>query len=92
MAFATTAAIVGGLALGGGALAVEDFLQTSKTTSQGPVQPTLPTETAAASTATAAQTQARQSALSAGGNTNVTGGSGIIVGGDVSSVTLVGSS
>jgi len=57
-----------------------------------PASPTAPSTTTAAATATAAQTSQRQAALSSGGQTNVTSGSGIILGQDVSSVSLVGSS
>lgn len=57
-----------------------------------PGTPTTPSQNTAAQTATQAQTQQRQAALAAGGQTNVTGGSGIVLGSDVNSVTLVGAS
>ena len=57
-----------------------------------PGLPAIPSMDTASSTALDAQTQQRQSALRAGGQTNITGGSGIIIGSDVSSLTLVGSS
>lgn len=71
---------------------VSALTSSSKTASQGPAQATLPSETTASSSAQTAQTQSRQSALAAGGGTNVTSGSGIILGSDVSAITLVGSS
>jgi hypothetical protein len=82
-------AIIAAIAGGGIAEGISAIAGAGKNSQPAPAP--LPTETAAASTATAAQTQARQSALIAGGQTNVTEGSGIILGGDVSSVTLVGS-
>lgn len=84
VAIAESVAVVGGLVEGGIAL--------SQAGGNKPQSATLPSETAAANTAQAAQTQSRQAALAAGGSTNVTGGSGIILGSDISSVTLVGSS
>ena len=77
------AAVVGGVGIG---LGIEALNSAPKAPAQAP----LPTETAAANTASAAQTQQRQSALAAGAATNVTQGSGIILGSDVSSVSLVG--
>lgn len=85
-------AVIGAAVLAGGGIAEGINALTSTPKSPSVTAPTAPTETAAANTATAAQTQARQQALMAGGQTNVTGGSGIILGSDVHSVTLVGSS
>ena len=77
-----------GLAVGGAVAGIEALSSSPKS----PSQATLPSETAAANTAQAAQTQSRQAALAAGGSTNVTGGSGIILGSEVTSLSLVGSS
>lgn len=90
MAINIPAAIFIALAGAGVAEGVNALTSTPKSPSS--TAPALPSETAAASTAQAAQTQQRQSALAAGGQTNVTQGAGIILGSDVSSVTLVGSS
>jgi hypothetical protein len=64
---------------------------TSASKAQQPGMPAAPSMTEAQGTATEAQTEQRRSALAAGAGTNVTGGSGIILGGDISSATLVGS-
>ena len=63
--------------------------------SNKPDQPSLPTSpdmNSADKYAQDAQNNQRQIAIRAGGNTNITGGSGIILGSDISSVSLVGSS
>lgn len=65
-------------------------LETSGKNKQ-PALPAVPSLDSAATTAQGAQTTARQAALAGGGQTNITGGSGIILGSDVSSLTLVGS-
>jgi hypothetical protein len=77
----------------GGAFAIGEGINALTHSPKNPsdTAPTLPTEISASNTAQQAQTQQRQAALAAGGNTNVTGGSGIILGQDVNSVTLVGS-
>ena len=59
---------------------------------KNPDLPNLPSLDSSKETALSAQTRQRQAALAAGGNTNITGGTGIILGSDVSSVSLVGSS
>lgn len=64
----------------------------SSSKNKAPSMPALPSMTSASETAGTAQTQQRQAALAAGGQTNVTSGSGIVLGSDVQSVTLVGSS
>ena len=81
------AILIGGAAIGAGVEALTSTPKSPSTTA-----PAAPTETAAANTAQAAQTQSRQAALAAGGSTNVTGGSGIILGSEVTSLSLVGSS
>lgn len=65
---------------------------TKSSTPKSPGLPAIPSMTDAKSTAQDAQTSQRQAALRAGAATNVTGGSGIVLGSDVSSLTLVGSS
>ena len=83
IAIATVTAAVGGIIEGAIGLS-----ESSKT----PSTPAAPSTATAQQTATEAQTAQRRSVLAAGGGTNVTGGSGIILGSDISSVSLVGSS
>ena len=78
--------IIGALIGGGLAEGVNALTHTPKQ----PGLPSAPDMGVAQDTATNAQTQQRQASLAAGGQTNVTGGSGIILGSDVNSVTLVG--
>lgn len=56
-----------------------------------PGLPAIPSMASASDTSQEAQKQQRRSALIAGSQTNITGGSGIVLGSDVNSVTLVGS-
>lgn len=63
--------------------------------SSSPKQPSMPAAPSledASANANKAQTQQRQAALVSGGQTNITGGSGIVLGSDVQSLTLVGAS
>jgi len=82
-------AIVGGVA--GLAEGIVGMTEASSKDGQ-PAQAAAPSTATAQQTATEAQTAQRRSALAAGGETNVTGGSGIILGSDISSISLVGSS
>jgi hypothetical protein len=84
--------IIAVAALGGAVAEGVNALATSSKNSQPPALPATPSLDTAQSTAQGAQTQQRQAALAAGGSTNITNGTGIVLGSDVSSLTLVGSS
>ena len=81
--------IIIGAILGAG---LAEGISALTSTPKAPSMPAAPSLTSASDTANTAQTQQRQAALAAGGNTNVTSGTGIVLGSDVQSLTLVGSS
>ena len=76
--------------LAGAATGLELNAMTS--TPKAPSLPTTPNMDTAKNTAQDQQSAQRRAALASGGNTNVTGGMGIVLGSDISSVSLVGSS
>lgn len=81
-------ALVAGLAAGGIAEGISALSSSPKT----PGLPATPSLDSASTTAQADQTAQRRALLAAGGNTNITNGTGIVLGSDVNSVSLVGSS
>ena len=88
MSIAAGAAITAGVAgLAEGIIGMTDASK-AQSSLQSPAAPSM---TEAQGTATEAQTAQRRSALAAGAGTNITQGSGIILGSDISSVTLTGS-
>ena len=90
MAISIPSLLLGGLLAGGIAEGVNALTSSGK--NKMPGLPAAPSIDSAGATALDAQTQQRQAALLAGGQTNITGGSGIVLGSDVNAVTLVGSS
>ena len=92
---AGAAGLIGTELVGAGVVGLAGFglaegISAMTSTPSVPGQPTAPSTATAQQTATEAQTAQRRSVLAAGAGTNVTGGSGIILGSDVSSVSLVG--
>lgn len=79
--------VVGALAVSGIASEVVSLFNQPK----APGLPPVPSLSDSEKAAKDAQTQQRRAVLAAGGMTNVSGGTGIILGSDVSSVSLVGS-
>ena len=83
--------VVGASMIGLAGFGLVEGISAMTSTPGQPAQATAPNTATAQQTATEAQTAQRRSALAAGAGTNITQGSGIILGSDISSVTLTGS-
>ena len=70
---------------------IVDTIISASTQPKQPSLPATPSLDQAGETAQQSQTQQRQAQLAAGGQTSVAGPGGIVLGGDTSSATLVGS-
>ena len=68
----------------------EMFSSSSSSKNNSPAQAPLPSIQASSQTAQASQGQSRAAALAAGGLTDYTGGTGIVLGSDVKSACLIG--
>ena len=86
MAFTTTALVIGGLA----GFGIEEVVQGMSKSPSQPAQAALPNSTIAQTNANTTVANQRATLLAAGGQTDVTGGLGVLTGSDVSKTTLVG--
>lgn len=86
MAFTTTALVVGAVA----GLGITEIAQGMTKAPKAPDQPALPDQSKADASAANTVANQRQVLLSAGGQTDYTGGTGILTGSDVTKTTLLG--